>query len=55
MSETPLFYKQPLNLPVAKPWLRLVTGLSLQLTSFNLRPILVGYVVDTVAFEQVLF
>jgi len=54
MSETPLFYKESLNLPAAKPWLRSVSGLSLQLTSFNPKPILLGYVVDTVAFEQVL-
>jgi hypothetical protein len=54
MSGTLLFYNLPLNLPVAKPWLRLVTGLLLQRTSFNLKPILVGYVVDTVVFEQVL-
>jgi len=54
MSGTPLFYKQTLNLQVAKPWLRSVTGLSPQFTSFNLKPILVGYVVDTDAFEQVL-
>jgi hypothetical protein len=54
MSETPLFYKWPFNLPVAKPWLRSVTGLSLQLISFNPKPILVGFVVDTIAFEQVL-
>jgi hypothetical protein len=54
MSQTPLFNKQPLNLPVAKPWLGSVTGLSLQLISFNPKPILEGYVVDTIAFEQVL-
>ena len=50
MSETPLFYKRPLNLPRGQAMAQVshwpFTAAHLVLP----RPILVGYVVDTVAF-----